>query len=179
MARSRKVGSKAKKRWQQSMSRLIDGLGRRIIVYLQEKRSECPNCYYDKMHDKSSGIPKVDSSSPTYFTAGRCPVCAGRGVRVTARKRCIEGMVIWNPQGGSAQNSLTFSEAGFEGATSVEIKTNVCYLDLIKESKYVVIDGVTCQLSNPPTIRGIGDKSVLIATFFTSDKPRKDSGEYV
>lgn len=176
MARYRKIGAKADKRWQQSMSRLVDGLGRHIVVYLQEKRLECPNCYYDKVHDKSSGIPKVDSSSPTYFTAGRCPVCSGRGVIVSARKRCIEGMVIWNPQ---TSNNLTFSEAGFEGATFVEIKTDVCYLDLIKDSRYVVIDGVRCMLSNPPIIRGVGGKSILIATFFTSDKPRKGSGEYV
>lgn len=177
MARSRKIGTKANKRWKQSMSRLVDGLGRRILVYLPDKRLECPNCYYDKVHDKSSGIPKVASSSPTYFTSGRCPVCAGRGVIITARRRCIEGMVIWNPQGNS--NSLSFGESGFEGATSVEIKTDVCHLDLIKEAKYVVIDGVYCRLSSPPIIRGVGGKSILIATFFTSDKPSKGSGEYV
>jgi hypothetical protein len=178
MSTGRKIGSKAKKRWNQSMSRLIDGLGRNIIVYLPDRRLECPNCYYDKVHDKSSGIPKVGPSSSTYFTVGRCPVCSGRGVRVVSRKRCIEGMVIWNPQ-GNATNSLTFSQAGMEGATSVEIKTDICYLDLIKESKYVVVDGIQCKLSNPPIIRGVGGKSVLIATFFTTRKPKLDSGEYV
>lgn len=178
MTRSRKIGTKANKRWEQSMSRLIDGLGRRIIVYLPDNRLECPNCYYDKVHDKSSGVSKVASSSPTYFTSGRCPVCSGRGVLVTSLRRCIEGMVIWNPQ-GNATNSLTFSEAGYEGATSVEIKTDVCYLDLIKEAKYVVIDGVQCKLINPPIIRGVGGKSVLIATFFTTRKPKLASGEYI
>lgn len=178
MARNRKIGTKAKKRWKQSMSRLIDGLGRNIIVYLQDKRSECPNCYYDKVHDKSSGVAKVGPLSPTYFTYGRCPVCTGKGVIVTSRKKCIEGMVVWNPQ-GNASNSLTFGEAGMEGATLVEIKTDVCYLDLIKDAKYVVLDGIKCKLSSPPIIRGVGGKSVLIASFFTTDKPRKKSGEYV
>ena len=178
MARNRKIGSKAKKRWKQSMSRLIDGLGRNIIVYLQDNRAECPNCYYDKVHDKSSGVAKVDPSSPTYFTYGRCPVCAGKGVITTSRKKCIDGMVIWNPQGNST-NSLTFGEAGMEGATSVEIKTSVCHLDLIKEAKYAVLDGIKCKLSSPPIVRGVGEKSVLIAYFFTTDKPRKGSGEYV
>lgn len=176
MNSSKKIGTKASKRWKSSMSRLVDGLGRSIVVYLPDKRLECSNCYYDKVHDKSSGVPKVDSSSPTYFISGRCPVCSGRGVITTARKRCIEGMIIWNP---SSTNSLTFGESGFEGATTVEIKIDTCYLDLIKEAKYVVIDGITCKLSNPPIIRGVGGKSILIATFFTSDKPRKGSGEYV
>ena len=178
MARNRKIGTKANKRWKQSMSRLVDGLGRRIIVYLPDTRSECPNCYYDKVHDKSSGVCKVDPSSPTYFTYGRCPVCTGRGVITTSRKKCIKGMVIWNPQ-GNATNNLTFSSAGIEGATSVELKTDVCYLDLIKTAKHVVIDGIKCRLSNPPIIRGVGGKSVLIALFFTTDKPKSGSGEYV
>jgi len=177
MSRNKKIGSKAKERWDKSMHRVIDGLGRRIIVYLPDRRSECPNCYYDKVHDKSSGIAKVDSNSPTYFTYGRCPVCADKGVITTSIKKCIEGMVVWNPQ-GNATNNLTFSEAGMEGATSVEIKTDVCYLDIIKQSKHVVIDGVRCKLSNPPIIRGIGGQSILIAYFITMDKPRKGSGEY-
>ena len=178
MSRTRKVGVKAKKRWKQSMSRLVNGLGRRIVVYLQDLRSECPNCYYDKVHDKSSGIPKVSPGSPTYFTVGRCPVCTGRGVITTSRKKCIDGIVLWNPQ-GNATNNLTFSEAGREGATSVELKTDICYLDIIKEAKHLLIDGVKCKLSNPPIIRGVGGKSVLIASFFTTDKPRIGSGENV
>jgi len=178
MYRSRKVGTKAKKHWKQSMSRLIDGLGRSIVVYLPDRRSECSNCYYDKVHDKSSGISKVGPLSPTYFTVGRCPVCTGRGVIVSSRKRCIEGIVIWNPQGNNT-NTLTFNEAGMEGMTSVEVKTDVCYLDLIKESKYVIIDGIKCKLSNPPIIRGVGGQSVLVVIFVATDKPRNNSGEYV
>ena len=160
------------------MTRLIDGLGRDIVVYLPDRRSECPNCYYDKVHNKSSGICKSDPSSSNYFAYGRCPVCNGKGVIVTSRRKCIHGIVVWNPQ-GNATNNLTFGEAGMEGVTSVELKTDVCYLDLIKEAKCVSIDGVRCKLSNPPIIRGVGGKSVLIASFITMDKPRKGSGEYV
>ncbi len=178
MSRNRKIGSKSKTRWKKAMGRMVDGLGRKILVYLSDIRSECPNCYYDKVHDKSSGVSKVDPSSPTYFTYGRCPVCNGKGVITTSRKKCIQGMVIWNPQ-GNASNELTFGAAGVEGATLVEIKTDVCYLDLIKTAKHVVIDGIRCKLSNPPIIRGVGGKSVLIASFLTTDKSRSGSGEYV
>jgi len=179
MSRDRRVGEKAKKRWKQAMARMVDGLGRKIVVYLPDRRSECPNCYYDKVHDKSSGVCKVSPANPTYFAIGRCPVCFGKGVITTSIRKCIEGMVIWNPVGNNAANNLTFNEAGFEGATIVEIKTDICYLDLIKECKHIVIDGVRCKLANPPIIRGVGEKSILIAIFFTTDKPRKGSGEYV
>ncbi len=176
MPRDRRKFRKAKKRFKKGWKRTVRGLGRRITVYMPSLEQECPNCYYDKVNRTSSGIPKVGPSNPNYFTVGRCPVCLGRGVLTTVRKRCIQGIVIWNPA-GDAMNSLTFTPAGFEGATRVEIKTDPCHLDLIKEAEYVVIDGIRCKLSNPPIIRGIGEKEILIAYFFTADKPRRDSGE--
>jgi hypothetical protein len=120
----------------------------------------------------------TDPSSPTYFINGRCPVCFGKGVITTSIKRCIEGLVTWNPSSGG-MNTLTFNEAGYAGETIVEIKTSICYLDLIKECKFIVIDGIKCKLSNPPIIRGVGEKSILIASFITMDKPSKGSGENV
>ena len=139
---------------------------------------ECPNCYYDKVNRTSSGICKSSPGDTNYFTVGRCPVCNGKGVLVTTRKRCIDGIVIWNPSGDKI-NTLTFTEAGYEGASRVEIKTEPCHLNLIKNCKYAVIDGVKCKLSNPPMIRGIGQKDILIALFFTTDKPKRDSGEFI
>jgi len=174
MPSNRKVGSKAKSRFKKAFSRFRDGFSRQIVVYLAPTESECPNCYYDKVNRTSSGVYKTGGS--TYFAVGRCPVCQGAGVLTTTRRKCIEGIVIWNPS-GDAMNSLTFTPAGFEGATRVEIKTDPCNLDSIKNAKYVLIDGLKCKLSNPPIIRGIGEKDILVAQFFTTDKPRKNSGE--
>lgn len=176
MPANRKLGDKAKKRFNKSFSRFRDGLGRQIIVYRSDTEAECPNCYYDKVNRSSSGVCKVSSGDPNYFAVGRCPVCHGRGVLITTRRKCIDGMVIWNPS-GDAMNALTFTPAGFEGATRVEIKTDICNLELIKNAKHVLIDGLKCKLSNPPIIRGLGGKDVLIAQFFTTDKPKKNSGE--
>jgi len=178
ISHNKRIGAKAKERWRNTMDRVIDGLGREIMVYLPDTRRECPNCYYDKVHEKSSGIPKVLPSNPNYFTIGRCPVCRGKGVLTTVRKKCIYGIVIWNPQ-GNATNNLTFSEGGFAGETIVEIKTDECYLDLLKVANYIIVDGVKCKLSNPPIVRGLGGKNVLIGHFITMDKSKQGSGEYV
>jgi len=168
----------SKIKFKKSWDRLLDGLGRRIVVYLSDLESECPNCYYDKVNRISSGVCKVSPISPNYFVVGRCPVCNGKGVLTTTRKKYIHGIVIWNP-GGDVMNSLTFTEAGYEGATRVEVKMDPSYLNTIKNSKYVLIDGVKCKLSNPPIIRGIGEKHILIAQFFTTKKPGSDSGETI
>jgi len=176
MPRRKKVGSKSKKRFKRSWDRVVDGLGRRVTIYMPPTERECPACYYDKVNKTSSGVSKLSPGDPNYFTVGRCPVCFDRGVLITERRRCIEAIVIWDPA-GNKMNSLTFGEPGFEGATRVELKTDPCHLDLIKQSKYAVIDGIQCKLSNPPIIRGIGEKHLLVAHFFTTDKPKVDSGE--
>jgi len=172
----KKIGRKTKERFKRSINNLVNGLSREVVVYSKDLRSECPNCYYDKVNDRSSGIAKSSPGDPYYFVTGRCPVCHGKGVITTSRKRTIKGLVIWNPQ-GDRLNALSFTEAGTGGATRVEIKTDIVYLDLIKSCKHVVIDGIVCKLSNPPIIRGLGNKSLLIAEFFTDAKSKAASGE--
>ena len=176
MSSNRRVGNKAKERFKKSFSKFRKGFGRQITVYQPDTESECPNCYYDKVNRTSSGVYKTGGS--IYFVVGRCPVCLGRGVLVTTRRKYINGIVIWNPSGDD-MNALTFTQAGFEGATRVEIKTDPCNLELIKNAKHVLIDGLKCKLSNPPIIRGLGEKDILVAQFFTTDKPKKNSGEYL
>ena len=178
MSVRRPVGQKAKSRFKEIMGRYIDGIGRNVVVYLSGTVSECSNCYYDKVNDRSSGIPKSSPSSPNYFVVGRCPVCLGKGKLITERRKSIKCVIVWNPIGDS-MNSLTFNEAGYEGATIVEIKTDVCNLDILKQCDYVKIDGVKCVLAKPPIMRGIGNKSTLVAYFFTETKSRVSSGEFV
>jgi hypothetical protein len=40
-----------------------------------------------------------------------------------------------------------------------------------------MIDGIICKLANPPIIRGLGNKSVLVGEFFTDAKSKVGSGE--
>jgi len=167
-----------RKKFRKTWKRLAKGLGRRIAVYRSDIESECPACYYDKVNRTSSGVSKLNPGDPNYFVVGRCPVCNGRGVLITTRKRCIDGIIIWNP-GGEKANNLTFTEAGYEGATSVEIKIDPCHLSLIKSAKHLVIDGIRCKAMHPPLIRGLGGKDILIVRLFTVDKPKIDSGEII
>lgn len=174
----KKIGQKAKKRFDKGFERFIDGIGRKIFVYSQNAISECPNCYYDKANDKSSGICKVDALNPNYFLVGRCPVCLGKGVLTSSVKRCIQAVVIWDPS-SNGMNALSFNEAGKIGATKIQLKTDACYLELLRDCKYVVIDGIKCVLSDPPILRGVGLKSIVVGNFLTTKKPSSSSGEFI
>ena len=37
---------------------VIGGLGRPVLVYKQPIKSQCPNCFYDKLTNKSTGVCK-------------------------------------------------------------------------------------------------------------------------
>lgn len=177
MATKRRILTK--ERFAKTWKKLENDLGQQVLLYLSDTEAECPNCYFDKVNRRSSGVCKVGVGSPNYFTVGRCPVCKGRGALVTTLRKCIDALVIWNPRSGGSANNMAFNEAGYAGATKVQIKTDICYLDMIKNSKYIVVDGVRCKLSNPPIVRGLGDNHLLVADFFTENKLNPNSGEIV
>lgn len=179
MAKNRRIGLKTKERFKKTIQNVvIDGLSREIVVYRQDRRTECPNCYYDKVNDRSSSIPKSSPGDPNYFTVGRCPVCRGKGVVTITRKRYIKATIAWNPASDS-MNMFVFNEAGESGATRVLIKTDPCHLGLMRDCKSVTIDGIRCVLASAPLVRGLGTKSILVAVFFTEDKPSITSGEFL
>ena len=156
---------------------------------------ECPNCYFDKFTESSTGKCKWtpveaieqqimyeedtggDDVRYKYFKFGRCPVCRGQGYLIVKRKTWADCVVTWDPRAG--RNSVTFTPAGTEGSTIVQLKTDPKNYDLFKNSSRIVVDGVECKLSKPPILRGLGTQAVLIITAFTTEKPSIDSGEII
>jgi hypothetical protein len=50
-----RIRPKTKRRFQKRIRDVIKGFSRKVLIYKQPIRSECPNCYYDKMTGRSSG----------------------------------------------------------------------------------------------------------------------------
>jgi len=190
-----RISKRVKEKHQKAIRNVIKGLSRKVEVYKQPKKLECPNCYYDKFTDNSTGkckhtpVEAIMKQSEyesgggeglryRYFKFGRCPVCRGQGYLTIKRKVWADCMVNWEP-GSSSSNSVTYTAAGTEGSTIVQLKTDPKYYDLFKNSSRIVVDGVECKLSKPPILRGLGTQAVLIITAFTTDKPKIDSGEII
>jgi hypothetical protein len=114
-----------------------------------------------------------------YFSCGRCPICHGLGYIETQRKRWINCLVTWDPNLGASTNNLTFTPAGTEGSTIVQLKTNPKNEDLFKNSSKIVVDGIECKLSRPPIVRGLGNQTTLVVTAFTTEKPSLDTCEII
>lgn len=188
-----RIGKKTKRKFRNAMRDVIKGLSRKVEVYKQPLRQECFNCYYDKFTNRSTGkckwtLAEAEAEQAAYeltnpgvirykwFRVGRCPVCRGKGYLEVRRKVWIDGLVIWNPENRNS-NENVFTPAGMEGASIVQLKTDPKYNDLLKDSTMIVVDGVTCKVSKPPAIRGLGNQTVLVVTAFTTDKPKIGSGE--
>jgi hypothetical protein len=112
-----------------------------------------------------------------YFLKGRCPVCKGQGYIEIARKTWIDALVIWDPS--TQNNNITYTPAGTEGSTVVQLKTDPRYFDLLKNCSKLVIDGIECKISKPPILRGLGTQALLIVSAFTTEKPKIDSDEII
>ena len=203
MVRGR-ISPKTRDRFRKSIRDVIKGLSRKVQVYKQPIKYECPNCYYDKMTSKSTGkckwspvsgsdnyiedaIDKWLSNNPgktraeapfKYFRVGRCPICRGNGYLEIKRKAWVDCLVIWNPENRYG-NETVYTPAGTEGSTIVQLKTEPKHYELFKNCVRIVIDGVECKLSKPPVLRGLGSQAVLIISAFTTDKPKIDSGEII
>lgn len=173
---------------------VINGLGRPVLVYKQPIKSECPNCYYDKLTDKSTNECKWTLAEALqkqqeyednggiginykFFVVGRCPVCKSQGYITTQRKVYVDCKVTWSPSTRGGDNTTTYTAAGSEGSTIIELKVHPKHYDVFKNSKRLIIDGVECRMSKAPILRGLGNQSLMIVTAFTTDKPEIDSGE--
>ena len=183
-----RIRKKTKDRFKRRIQDAIKGLSKRIQVYKQPIKSECPNCFFDKMTNSSTGKCKWTALEATikqqeyedansaaalrykYFKVGRCPVCKGKGFLETQRKVWLNALVTWNPKDSKTYNDTSFTPAGLVGSTVAELKTNPDYYKLFKDCTKVVIDGFNCKVAAPPLRRGLGNQSVLVIMVFTSDK---------
>jgi len=204
--RKNRVSVKVKEKFRKGMRNVIKGLSRKVKVFKQSIKNECPNCYFDKHTGTSSGkcVFNVERNGTVaeaalaaqvkqaewiadgnttvryqFFLRGRCPICFGNGFLETARRRWVDCLVTWNPRTSGAVNDISYTPAGTEGSTLAQLKTDPKYFELFKNCLKMEVDGVVCKLSKPPILRGLGNQSVLIITAFTTDKPAIDSTEKI
>lgn len=170
-----------RKTYKDLIKQVVEDLHKPIIVYLPPEKTDCVNCIWDSINQRSSG--QFDSSftspvvifgntiNPQNFTRGRCPVCYGVGYLEQESKRNVKALVKWNPQGAE---DLQILPVGREGAAVVRIKILRSDFDVVNSAIYYLIDGVRCELVQPPTIRGLGTQEELVVAYLQEIEPGRD-----
>ncbi len=201
-----RIRPNTRKKHKKAIQDVLKGLSRKVLIYKQPRRQECPNCYFDKLTNRSTGKCKWtvteaedrqaewEAANPStvacetrfvsnirykWFRYGRCSICSGAGYLETKRRTYAYCVVIWNPSARGGGNEMTYTPAGTEGSTIVELKTNPKHYDDFKNCDYIVVDGIKSKISRPPILRGLGVQAVLTIIAFTTEKPAIDSGEII
>lgn len=188
-----RIHKKTRDRFKKAMRDVVDNLGRQIKIFKEIKRGVCPNCFYDKSTESSTGKCKwktplearekqfaYEAEGNTdlrykYFKAGRCPICRGVGYLVTHKRFWVKCIVNWDLS--TESNEIIHTQAGRGSSTVVTLKTDPKYINTFLDCKRIEVDGVSCILEAPPTIRGLGNQTVLLIRCIADSKLKKSSRE--
>lgn len=159
----------------------VEDLNKPIKIFLPPDKADCPNCRWDFINQKSSGTfdssfvsPVVifgETINPQSFSRSRCPVCLGEGILTSDVVKNAKALVKWNPR---RPGVIEATPVGRESSPVVRIKLlRKHYTDVIN-SVYFLVDGVKCELDEPPTIRGLGTQEELVVAFLISVEEGSD-----
>jgi len=118
--------------YQSRIDALINQLGKNVYLEFDPIRAPCPNCEYDTIRKRSTGIYVIGGPRP--FARGRkCPYCKGRGFTETAVERCIKCLLKWNP---ADAKDFGISVANTKGI--VRLKTYLTEADDLMKAKTIL-----------------------------------------
>lgn len=150
--------------YQSRIDALINQLGKNIYLEFDPIRGPCPNCTYDTMRKRSTGIYRIGGPRP--FARGRqCPYCKGRGLIETAVNKCIKCLIKWSPE--DAKN-FGISIAQRKGI--VRLKTYLTEMDDLRRARTIIVNHdivdqmkLTMRLIRGPAPVGLRDDRYCIS----------------
>jgi len=120
--------------YQSRIDALINQLGKNITLEFAKIRVPCPNCLFDTMRDRSTGIFRTGGPRP--FARGRrCPWCKGNGFEESDNGKCIKALLKWNPKEASNYGIDITKHRGI-----VRIKTFLTEFDDLVRAETVIVN---------------------------------------
>ena len=120
--------------YQDLIDDVIDQLGKNVLLEFDPIRAACPNCEFDLMRKRSTGVYKIGGPRP--FKRGRkCPYCKGRGLVETAVTSTIKCLTKWNPV-----DAKNYGVAISQASDIVRLKTYLTDADDLMRAKTIVVN---------------------------------------
>jgi len=172
-----KVPLSVQQRYQSIIREVVEDLSNDVTVLNPAARVNCPDCLYDSVTNKSSGI--FDSSfvapvtvfagtssertiSPTAFSRGRCPICFGEGQLEATSTTVIKALIDFFPDELRAENSGLHPESfGRDGRTYIILKAHSKYYETLLNAIAVLHEGIRWELVKSPVFTGVGIDSIV------------------
>lgn len=163
------------------IKQVIKDLHKPITAFMPPSTVDCPNCLWSFSLKKSSGTfdstfvaPVIifgNTINPSNFTRGRCPVCFGEGKLSSSITKSLKALVKWNPK---SIKSIESTPVGRESSPIVRIKLDRNDFDTLVGAIYFIVDGIKCELNEPPTVRGLGEQEELVVAYLISTEVGSD-----
>jgi hypothetical protein len=163
------------------MNQVVVDLSDSIVVYNPSIIVSCPNCLYDIVTNKSSGIFNASFSGPIILFSGTtsqitidpqpfdsymCPVCWGEGKLEATSYATINALVDFFPEelyaADAKYDPLPY---GKDGKTYIIVKTSEKNYDILLNCLYISFNGIRYEKIKPPLYDGIGINALVICWF--------------
>ncbi len=150
--------------YQSRIDALINQLGKNILLEFAKIKVQCPNCEFDTMRGRSTGI--WIPGGPRPFARGRrCPWCKGNGFEERDNNKCIKALLKWTPR-DAVNYGITLSDH----KDVVRIKTFLTELDDLVRAETVIanhdiadIAGLRVKLLRSPIPVGLREDRYCIS----------------
>jgi hypothetical protein len=118
--------------YQSRIDALINQLGKSVYLEFDPIQDPCPNCEYDTIRNRSTGIYRTGGPRP--FKRGRrCPYCKGAGFIETAVNKCIRCLIKWNPR-----DAANYGISVTRSKNIVKFKTYLYNFDDLVRTKFAI-----------------------------------------
>lgn len=123
-------------------------LGRNVILHIPGPKKRCPNCIYDPIAKKSTGMYQPQFPLPAGvvhipFTGGTCPVCNGTGQYTTEVTKQVLAGIRW-----LKADQKRYVIQGLEAENDFRIKCDIKYYEDFKKVRIVDIDGIPAEVTS-------------------------------
>lgn len=117
--------------------------------------------------------------NPKILDTNICPVCMGEGTLTSPNKAEIFAVVDKGySTRGTSNIDLKDLSAGKDGIDVFLIKTYPCNYSILRDSLYLIVDGIKCNIELPPRLKGIGEDALVEAYLGTVKEDFSSSDVY-
>lgn len=96
MGESTRISADLKELIHEACDGVIDDWGKDCTLLFPPARQDCPNCWYDSVHQRSSNL--YQPGGPVPFEPGMvCPYCEGVGWREEQVSQSVRLRIAWSP----------------------------------------------------------------------------------
>jgi len=149
--------------YQSRIDALINQLGKNVLLEFNPLNLPCPNCIYDPINNRSSGVYKT--GGPAQFSRGqKCPYCKSVGFLQEIPTECIKCLIKWNPK--EAEN---YGISVASGKDVVRLKSFLTDGDSLIRAKTAILNydvqsviKLRARLIKGPNIVGLRESRYII-----------------